>query len=373
MKVAIVHEWFVDFSGSERVIEQLLQVFPEADLFSVIDFMPDTFRKHLLHKKATTTFIQHLPFARKQYRNYLPLMPLAIEQLDVSAYDVVLSSSHAVAKGVLTHANQLHICYCHSPARYAWDLYHQYLQESGLKTGIKGFFAKIILHRFRLWDLASTQRVDYFLANSNYIARRISKNYGRQSTVIYPPVDVDSFATVPQHGDFYFTASRMVTYKRIDLIVEAFRDMPDKKLVVIGDGPDFQKIKKLASKNVTLLGYQPFEVLKDYLQRAKAFIFAAEEDFGITPVEAQACGTPVIAYGKGGALETVTPVSGLFFRNQTKTSLQEAIATFEDTQFQFDPHKIKASVQRFNNNRFKEEIQQFVTEKFHGFQQSLSH
>ncbi|WP_345890386.1 glycosyltransferase family 4 protein [Rufibacter aurantiacus] len=364
MKVAIVHEWFVDYSGSEKVVEQLLRIFPEADLFSVIDFMPDHLRKHIFNKTATTTFIQQLPFARKHYRNYLFLMPLAIEQLDVSAYDVVISSSHAVAKGVLTHAGQLHICYCHSPARYAWDLYHQYLKESGLNSGLKGMLAKLILHRFRNWDVATVNRVDHFVANSKYIARRIKKNYNREATVIYPPVDVENFSLSVKRESFYFTASRLVPYKRIDLIVEAFNEMPDKQLVVIGEGPDYDKIKASAAANVTLLGYQPFEVLKDHLQRAKAFVFAAEEDFGITPVEAQACGTPVIALGKGGALETITPDTGIFFSTQEKESLKEAIRLFEGRGALYDKQIIRSSVEKFNQIRFRDEMRQFVYEKY---------
>ncbi|GGK70832.1 glycosyltransferase family 4 protein [Rufibacter glacialis] len=369
MKVAIVHEWFVDYSGSEKVVEQLLQVFPDADLFSVIEFMPEHLKKHIQHKPVTTTFIQDLPFARKHYRNYLFLMPLAIEQLDVTGYDVVLSSSHAVAKGVLTHANQLHVCYCHSPARYAWDLYHQYLRETGLNKGLKGFLAKLVLHRFRRWDMFTACRVDYFLANSTYIARRIRKNYGREATVVYPPVDVENFTLAPARENFYFTASRLVPYKRIDLMVEAFNEMPDKQLLVIGEGPDFEKVKAMAKSNVTLLGYQPFEVLKDHLQRAKAFVFAAEEDFGITPVEAMACGTPVIAFGKGGALETVTPETGIFFYEQEKEALKEAVLQFELEGSRFDPQVIRKTAQKFNQQRFREEIRQFVQEKYHELRQ----
>ncbi|WP_341350738.1 glycosyltransferase family 4 protein [Sabulibacter ruber] len=371
MKVAIVHEWFVDYSGSEKVIEQLLMVFPEANLFAVIDFMPDHLKQHIFHKQVTTTFIQKLPFARKHYRNYLCLMPLAIEQLDVSGYDVVISSSHAVAKGVLTHANQLHICYCHSPARYAWDLYHQYLQESGLQSGLKGLLAKLILHRFRAWDVATVNRVDYFIANSRYIARRIKKNYGRESTVIHPPVDVENFTLAPAKEEFYFTASRLVPYKRIDLIVEAFNEMPEKRLIVIGEGPDFNKVKATAGPNVSLLGYQPFNVLKDHLQRAKAFIFAAEEDFGITPVEAQACGTPVIAFGKGGVLETVTSQTGIFFPSQDKENLKQAVKLFEEKQDLFDQNEIRSSVLRFNQKRFREQVRQFVFEKFDELKQNF--
>lgn len=361
MKVAIVHEWFVDYAGSERVVEQLLQIYPDADLFSVIDFMPDHLRKHILHKKVTTTFIQKLPFARKHYRNYLALMPVAIEQLDVSAYDVVISSSHAVAKGIITNAGQLHICYCHSPIRYAWDLYHQYLRESGLNRGLKGFVAKTMLHYMRMWDYSTANRPDYFIANSAYIARRIKKVYNREASVVYPPVDIESFSVLAEKQNFYLTASRLVPYKKVDLIVETFAKMPDKKLVVIGDGPDFNKIKAKATSNIIMMGYQPFEVLKDHMQRAKAFIFAAEEDFGIIPVEAQACGTPVIAFGKGGACETViNGHTGILYKEQSINALTEALAAFEDNTKGYNPSEIRQNAERFSREAFKLEIKRFV-------------
>jgi len=370
IKVAIVHEWFVDYSGSERVVEQLLCIFPDADLFSVIEFMPEHLKKHILYKPVTTTFIQKLPFAKKHYRNYLALMPTAIEQLDVSAYDLVLSSSHAVAKGILSHSSQLHICYCHSPIRYAWDLYHQYLRDSGLTKGFKGFIAKGILHYIRMWDFTTANRVDYFIANSNYISKRIKKIYNKKATVIYPPVDVDSFTFVPHKEDFYLTASRLVPYKKIDLIVEAFSLQLNKKLVVIGEGPDFDKIKLKATKNVTLLGYQPFEVLKSHLQRAKAFVFAAEEDFGIAPVEAQACGTPVIAYGKGGACETVIDGrTGILYNEQSVASLTEAILKFESMPTAFDPFAVRENAERFSVKTFKRKISTFIENKLRAKQQ----
>ncbi|OKL39620.1 glycosyltransferase family 4 protein [Pontibacter flavimaris] len=363
MKIAIVHEWFVEYAGSERVVEQLLQLYPDADLFSVIDFMPEHLRAHMLHKSPTTTFIQKLPFARKHYRNYLALMPLAIEQLDVSAYDLVISSSHAVAKGVITHAGQVHICYCHSPIRYAWDLYHQYLRESGLAKGLKGFIAKSILHYIRMWDYTTANRPDAFVANSAYIARRIKKVYNREAAVIYPPVDVESFSLVAAKEDFYLTASRLVPYKKVDLIVETFAKQPDKKLIVIGDGPDFNKIKAKATNNIVLMGYQPFDVLKDHMQRAKAFVFAAEEDFGIIPVEAQACGTPVIAFGKGGACETVAHGStGVLYQEQSIASLSEAISLFERNAADFDPLLIRKNAERFSAGVFKEKVKDFVEE-----------
>jgi glycosyltransferase involved in cell wall biosynthesis len=363
LKIAIVHEWFVDYAGSERVVEQLLQLFPEADLYAVIDFMPDQLRRHMLHKKARTTFIQKLPFAKKHYRNYLALMPLAIEQLDVSGYDLVISSSHAMAKGVLTHANQVHICYCHSPIRYAWDLYHQYLRESGLHRGLKGFVAKMMLHYIRMWDFTTANRVDHFIANSSYIGRRIRKVYNRESTVIYPPVAVEDFTLTTPKEDFYLAASRLVPYKKMDMIVAAFAQMPDKKLIVIGDGPDFAKVKANATANITLLGYQPFELLRDHLQRARAFVFAAEEDFGILPVEAQACGTPVIALGKGGACETVLDGrTGVLYPEQTVISLQKAILRFEALEPQLEPQQIRSHAERFSTQNFRTAMQAFVKE-----------
>ncbi|SFJ64084.1 MULTISPECIES: glycosyltransferase family 4 protein [unclassified Bacillus (in: firmicutes)] len=368
MKIAIVHDWFVTYAGAEKVVEQMLEVFPEADLFSVVDHLGDN-REFIKNKEVKTTFIQKLPFSKKKYRNYLPLMPLAIEQLDLSKYDVILSSSHAVAKGVLTGPDQLHISYVHSPIRYAWDLQHQYLKEANLEKGIKGFITKTILHKIRNWDYRTANGVDHFVGNSKFIGRRIWKVYRRESTVIYPPVDITAFTLHEQKEEFYVTASRMVPYKKIDLIVEAFASMPDKKLVVIGDGPDFEKVKSKAKGNVELLGYQSFEVLKDYMQRAKGFVFAAEEDFGITPVEAQACGTPVIAYGKGGAMETVLDLShekptGLFFKEQTVESIVKAVDEFERNYDQFSSSNCRENSIRFSPERFKEELKNMVEERY---------
>jgi glycosyltransferase involved in cell wall biosynthesis len=269
----------VDYSGSERVVEQLVHLFPDATLFAIIDFLPEKMRGYIQHKSIVTSFIQKLPFAKQKYRNYLPLMPLAIEQLDISQYDLVISSNHAISKGVICHANQLHICYCHSPIRYAWDLYHQYLRESNLTRGLKGWLAKVILHYIRLWDFTTANRVDHFIANSQYIARRIRRVYNREATIIYPPVEISDFPLWLHKQDFYLTASRMVPYKKMDMIVEAFSRMPSKKLIVIGDGPDMKKIQSKARSNVTLLGYQSSEVLRQHMQTAKAFVFAAEEDF----------------------------------------------------------------------------------------------
>ena len=365
-RVAVVCDWLTVYAGGEKVLEQILQVVPHADLYSLVDFLPAEQRGFIGHKPVTTSFIQRLPFARKQYRQYLPLMPLAVEQFDLSGYDLVISSSHAVAKGVLTGPDQLHLCYCHSPIRYAWDLQAQYLKESGLERGPKGALARLLLHRVRLWDSRTPNGVDAFMANSKFIARRIYKVYRRDSAVVYPPVDVAGFTLKEQKEDFYFTASRMVPYKKIDLIVEAFAKMPDKKLVVVGTGPDFDKIKAKAGPNVELLGFQPFTVLKDYMQRARAFVFAAEEDFGIVPLEAQACGTPVIAFGKGGSLETVRAgETGVFFGEQTVESVQEAVRRFET--LSFDPKVVRRHAERFSAPRFRDEFRSFAEERYGAF------
>jgi glycosyltransferase involved in cell wall biosynthesis len=364
MKVAIVHEWLETYAGSEKVLERLLNIFPEADLFALVDFLPDEKRKFILNKKVNTTFIEKLPFSKKKFRNYLPLFPLAVEQLNLSGYDLIISSSHAVAKGVITGPNQIHISYVHSPIRYAWDLQHQYLKESNLEKGLKGIIAKLILHYIRNWDYRTANGVDLFIGNSNFISKRIWKIYRREAEVVYPPVDIDSFEYEEHKENFYLTASRMVPYKKIDLIVEAFSNMPDKELVVIGDGPEFEKVKTKAGKNVKILGYQPDKVLKENMQKAKAFVFAAEEDFGIIPVEAQACGTPVIAYGKGGALETVvssgdTP-TGVFFDKQSPDSICEAVLLFEKEIEKYKPINCRKNALRFSPSRFDQEITELV-------------
>ncbi|MHB0804372.1 glycosyltransferase family 4 protein [Stutzerimonas nitrititolerans] len=365
MKIAIVHDWLVTYAGAERVLAGLIETWPDADLFAVIDFLSDEDRASLGGKRATTTFIQQLPKAKTHYQKYLPLMPLAIEQLDMSAYDLVISSSHAVAKGVLTGPNQLHISYVHSPIRYAWDLQHQYLHEASLDRGIKAKLARMLLHYMRMWDQRTASGVDEFIANSHFIGRRINKSYRRESTVIYPPVDTRNFTLYAEKEDFYLTASRLVPYKRIPMIVEAFSRMPDKKLIVIGAGPEMDKARELASPNVTLMGYQNFAVLLHHMQRARAFVFAAEEDFGIAPIEAQACGTPVIAFGRGGVLETVRGIdhpepTGVFYDEQTAESLIAAIGEFEAQAHHIFPDACRASAERFSTERFRQEIKAFV-------------
>jgi glycosyltransferase involved in cell wall biosynthesis len=372
-RVAIVHEWLTVLAGSEKVLEQFCLLYPDADLY-VVYADPEVVAStpYTRGRKVQVSFIQHLPRAAKSFRSYLALMPLAVEQFDLSGYDLIISSSHAVAKGVLTGPDQLHISYVHSPMRYAWDLQHQYLNESKLDRGLKSWVARWMLHKVRLWDHRTAHGVDWFVANSSFIGRRIRKVYGRSSDVIYPPVDVEAFTIRDEKEDFYLTASRMVPYKRMDLIVEAFAGMPDKRLIVIGDGPERERIAAKAGPNVTLLGYQPFDVLKDHMQRAKAFVFAAEEDFGIIPVEAQACGTPVIAFGKGGALETVcestsaTP-TGVLFAAQTVDSLQTAVAEFEQKVWLFTPSNCRKHAERFSIERFQAEIKTYVDTKLTAF------
>lgn len=362
VRTALVHEWFTTLAGSESVVEQLCHLYPEADLFAIYaDPAVIAATEYLRDRRIETSFIKHLPLAARSFRSYLLLMPLAVEQFDLSHYDLVISSNHAAAKGVLTGPDQLHISYVHSPIRYAWDLQHQYLREARLDTGMKGWLAKWMLHRMRIWDYRTAAGVDYFVANSRYVARRIAKVYGRHADVIYPPVDVERFGFTEAKGDFYLAASRLVPYKRMDLIVEAFAAMPDKRLVVIGDGSEAEKVKAKAAPNVELLGYQPGHVLREMMQRARAFVFAAEEDFGIIPVEAQACGTPVIAFGKGGALETVrgpahARPTGLFFPRQDVASIVEAVERFEAEQDRFEPSACRENAERFSTARFAAEF-----------------
>ncbi len=366
-RIAVVHDWLPVYAGAERVLEQILNVYPEADIFSLLDFIPEGQRGFLQNKPVTTSFIQRLPGARKKYRSYLPIMPLAVEQLDVSGYDLVISSSYAVAKGVITGPDQLHVCYCHSPIRYAWDMQNQYLSEAGL-TGFRGMFARMLLHYMRMWDLRTSHGVNTFIANSQFISRRIRKVYGRESAVIYPPVDTNTFSPNGSKNDFYLTVSRMVPYKRVDLIVEAFSKMPDKQLVVIGDGPDFKKIKALAGPNVEMLGYQYPESLVGYMQHARAVVFAAEEDFGIVPVEAQSCGTPVIAFGKGGVTETVIPgETGVFFQEQTVESLCDAVRDFEANRGRICPERCRRHADRFSVARFRQQFEAFVEREWAAF------
>lgn len=365
LKVAIVHDWLVTYAGAERVLEEMLRIYPEADLYSLVDFIAEKDREFIRNKEVKTSFIQRLPFSKEKYRNYLMFMPLAIEQFDLSGYDLVISSSHAVAKGVITGPDQIHVCMCYSPIRYAWDLQFQYLRESGLNKGIKGLITKLMLHKIRNWDYRTSNGVDHFIAISEFIKRRIYKVYRRESVVIYPPVDTEKFTLSTSKQDYYVTASRMVPYKKIDLIVEAFSKMPDKKLIVIGDGPDMNKVKGKAADNIEILGYQQYEQLKSYIENAKAFVFAAEEDFGIAPIEAQASGTPVIAFGKGGALETIIGIdkdnpTGVFFYEQTADSIIESVRILEEKYELISFQNCRENALRFSCQRFRSELEKLV-------------
>lgn len=377
MKVAIVHDWLVTYAGAERVLEQILRVYPEADLFSLIDFVPDEERHFLLGRPVRTSFIQRLPGARSGYRRYLPLMPLAIEQFDLSDYELVISSSYSVAKGVLTGPDQLHICMCYSPMRYAWDLQHEYLREAGLTRGVGSAVARYVLHRMRTWDVRTSNGVDGFVAISDFIARRIWKAYRRESVVIYPPVDVDTFVPGGPKEDYYVTASRLVPYKRIDLIIEAFAATPERTLIVIGDGPEAPKLRKRAAPNVRLLGRQPLSILVQHLQRARAFVFAAEEDFGIAPLEAQACGTPVVAFGKGGVLETLRgeddpEPTALFYQEQTLPALTSALDRFESEEHRISPSACRENALRFRPESFQRQFSDYVGQQMGCFAEGRS-
>jgi glycosyltransferase involved in cell wall biosynthesis len=364
MKKALINDWYYVNGGAEKVIHSLNHIWNDFDHYALIDFLNETDRDFILNgKKAKTTFIQNLPTAKTNHRKFLQLFPCAIEQFDVSGYDLVLSSSSSIAKGVRTKKNQLHICYCHSPMRYVWDLQEQYLKDSGLNKGLKGVYAKYVLNNIRKWDVSNSENVTYFIANSNHIAERIKRIYNREATVIYPPVDVDVFTLEENKKEYYFTASRMVSYKKTLLIVEAFNELPHLKLVVAGSGPEFNTIKKIAKSNITLIGHIDRLELKTLMQEAKAFIFAAEEDFGIVPVEAQACGTPVIAFEKGGVLETVVKdKTGVFFKEQSVQSLKEAILNFAT--LEFNPKEIREHALKFSKERFEREIKAFVDEKY---------
>lgn len=367
MKVAIVHEWLDTYAGSERVLEQMLAVWPEADLYALCDFVPDRERAFLGGKTPRTTFIQRLPFARKRFRMYLGLMPLAIESLDLSGYDLVVSSSHAVAKGAITAPGTLHLSYVHSPMRYAWDLQAQYLRESRLDRGLKGAYARWLLHRLRLWDHASAARPDAILANSRYIAERIRKVWRREAEVLHPPVDTDAFAPVAEKQDFYLIASRMVPYKRVDLAAAAFRRMPGRKLVIVGDGPQMPAVRAAAgdAPNITFRGHVAKAELVALMQNARACLHIAEEDFGIAMVEAQACGTPMLAFGRGGSRDIVrtpeesdTP-TGLLFAEQSPEALIGAVERFE-AMGAFSPDVCRANAERFSAAAFRQGLRDAV-------------
>ena len=377
MKVAIAHDWLVTLGGSELVLRELLRMFPGATVFTLIDKMPEPDRSFVGVGTAHTSFLDRLPGVASAYRRLLPFFPAAMSSLDLSGFDVVISNSHAIAKGVRTRSHQLHVCYCLSPMRYAWDLRGQYLEESGLSRGIRGYAANRLLDGLQRWDRANSARVDSFATLSRYIADRIARAYGRTATVIHPPVDVEYFdldrTRRPGSGDYYFTMSRFVPYKRIDLIARAFALLPDRRLVIAGTGPDVSKVRAAAGPNVELIGRVGRDEAKSLLGGARAFLFAAEEDFGIAPVEAQARGVPVIAFGRGGALETVRGLTrdeptGVFFEEQSETSIAEAVGQFELNAHRIHPTACRANAERFAEHVFRDEFSAFVDREWRAFQ-----
>ncbi|WP_166383403.1 MULTISPECIES: glycosyltransferase [unclassified Polaribacter] len=363
MRKALVHDWFYTNGGAEKVVHSIGNIWDDLEYHSLIDFLDEKDRSFILKgKKVKTSFIQKFPTAKKNHRKFLQFFPKAIESFNLNDYELVISSSSSIAKGVLTNQNQLHICYCHSPMRYAWNLYHEYLEDKNLTTGLKGWYAKRVLHKLRTWDVISTNRVDHFVANSNYIAQRIKKIYNREATVIYPPVDIQNFPLEENKEDYYVAASRLVSYKKIALIVEAFNKMPNKKLKVIGEGPEMSKIVEIAKSNVEILGRKKQDDMVKILQKARALVFAADEDFGILPVEAQSCGTPVIALNRGGLKETViNNETGVFFQKQETTDIMEAVNKFET--LKFDAKIIRRNAERFSKERFEREFKEFVEQK----------
>lgn len=361
MKVAIVHDWLTIYGGAESIIRILHDLFPDAPIYTTVynrKNMPEDFEK----MDIRSSFIQKLPFAKKKYTSYLPFMPYAFEQFDLSEYDLVISSNTSCSKGVLTGPDTLHICYCNTPMRYGWDFYHEYKQK---KNPVSKFLVAWMMKGIRQWDRLSADRVDVFIANSNNVARRIKKHYRRNSAVIYPPVRTHLFQKSDVQEDFYLVVSRLVPYKRIDLVVQAFNELK-LPLKVIGNGSEYKKIAALAGPTVELLGRLEDDAVLDYMGRCKAFLFPGEEDFGITPIEAQACGKPVIAYGKGGALETVLEnQTGVFFYEQSVASVAGAVKTFEKIEFNADV--IRKHSEKFSEERFVNELESFIYGEYNKF------
>lgn len=370
MKIALVHDWVVTKGGAEKCLEIFQALYPEAPLYTLL-YEPETIKDlGFAENQVFASFLHHKRGITKKYRSHLPFFPYAIEQLDLSEAEVILSSSHCVAKGVLTRGDQLHICYCHTPVRYAWDLTYRYLNEHNLHKGLKSTLARMVLHYLRLWDVNSSHRVDYFIANSHYTAQRIWRTYRREATVIYPPVDTEKFTLQNERADYFLFVSRLVPYKKADLVIKAFSKM-GLPLKVVGDGPQMAVCQSLAADNVTILGRREETEVAQLMANARALVFAADEDFGIVPVEAQACGTPVIAFGQGGATETVIPAdganwetaSGVFFFEQNEEAIIKAVEQFIQWEGCFNRKVIRQNAEKFSVERFRQEIIDFITAK----------
>jgi glycosyltransferase involved in cell wall biosynthesis len=375
MKVALVHDWLTGMRGGERVLEVLCELYPDADLYTLV-YVKGQLSEVIEKMKIKTSFLQRVPGIFKSYRSYLPFFPLAIEQFDLKGYDLIISTSHCVAKGILPMPDSLHICYCFTPMRYIWDMYFEYFE--GPRVGFRKFFIPALTNYLRIWDVTSSKRVDFFIAISNHVQRRVKKYYGRESTVIYPPVDCNFFQPskgADKEGDYFLMVTATAPYKRIDIAIEAFNRL-GRRLLIIGEGPGMRSLKKMAKTNIDFLGWLSDEKVKGFYQGCRAFIFPGEEDFGMTPVEAQACGRPVIAYGRGGVLESVVPfpqekVTGVFFDEPTAESLLRAIDLFEKNRDRFDPQEIRKNALPFDESNFREKIRSFVEEKYQAFRASL--
>jgi glycosyltransferase involved in cell wall biosynthesis len=358
MKVALVHDWLTGMRGGEKCLEVFCELFPEATIFTLLHNKGSVSPK-IERMKIKTSFIQCLPNAAINYRSYLPLFPLAIESFNLKGFDLILSSSHCVAKGVKAPKESLHICYCYTPMRYAWLFFNEYFAKAGL---IKKMLISFIIRRLKAWDLKSNENVDFFVAISDNVKIRIKQFYKRDAEVIYPPLEITKFNLSAKEEDFYLIVSALAPYKRIDIAIEAF-NIIGKKLVIIGTGDCQQDLKRIAGKNIDFLGWVDDVKIGDYYQRCKALIFPTEEDFGIVPLEAQACGKPVIAYAKGGALETLNSDTGVFFFPQSPSALIEAIKGFESKKSTFNREVIRKNALRFDRDIFKKNIENFVKEK----------
>jgi glycosyltransferase involved in cell wall biosynthesis len=371
MRIAIIHDWLYTLGGAERVLASMLRCFPEAHVHCLFDVLSKEDRDVLGLRTSRTSFLQRAPGIARHHRNYLPLMTLAIEQFDLGGYDLIISSSYAVAKGVLTGPNQLHVSYVHSPMRYAWDLQHEYLRESGKDRGVKGWTARLLLHRIRLWDVRTANGVDAYVANSHFVARRIMKIYGKESTVIWPPVAVPSQVTGAARRDFFLTVSRLVPHKNVHRIVDAFRLLPELRLIVVGDGPERDRLRARAGANVSFVGFVGSHELRRLMREARAVITAAEEDFGIVPVEAQGEGTPVVALGRGGACETVVTTgcapTGVFFDSPESGAIAAAINEYLLQEQRFCRQACHRNALRFSEARFEKEFISFVADHYAEF------
>lgn len=368
IKIAIAHDWLTNMGGAEKVVINFKEIYKDAPIYTTV-YNPDNLAPELQNIDVRTSFIQKFKNAKNNHQKYLPFMPTAWEQFDFNEYDVVLSSSSSCAKGIVTSPSTMHVCYCHSPMRYAWEFYGEYMSRE--KVGkLKKMLIPYIMNYIRIWDVVSANRVDYFIANSRNVAKRIWKHYRREADVIHPPVKASYFNIIDQDEEYFLIVSRLVAYKRVDLAVEAFNEL-GLPLVVIGTGPQLEYLKSIAKDNVKIMGRQPDEVIREYYAKCRAFIFPGEEDFGITPLEAQASGRPVIAFGKGGALETVVDKeTGVFFSEQTVDSLKRAVNEFKS--INFNKNKIRQHALQFDEEIFKEKIKKYIMEKYEQHKEKMS-